>query len=159
VNWEPRIELGWLSEEQTADLEFKLTGKHLNLYNLFRGQPYLTHAATRDKAFRESVERWTNDPTEENQRPIMGALPYRRHLKAIKMTILGPPWQEAPGSRRLIKSFVEVCKKDAPNSSQKMDVSDEQFLKTAKLLNEKGEPALEIYRLIAEDLSELITEG
>jgi AAA-like domain len=155
VSWKPRIELGWLNKKQTAALERKLRGRELNLYELFHGQPYLTHEAAQDDDFREAVERWTTAQTEKNERAIVGALPYKRHLKAIKAALFGPPWQNRAHAQILTHSFSKACQPStAARPRVDWDDDDGVFLKTAKLLNDEGGPEIEIYRLIARDLNE-----
>ena len=106
VSWSPRIELEWLSKKQSAALEEILTkDTDLNLYELFRGQPYLTHEAATDEKFRDAVQQWTSTATERTQRAVRETLPYQRHLKAIRSAILGPPWQDRSHAQRLIDSF------------------------------------------------------
>lgn len=158
VSWEPLIELEWLNKKQTAELERRLAGYELNLYELFHGQPYLTHAAVGDADFRESVQHWLENATEKNQRSIIGALPYKRHLRAIRLAILGPPWQDQTSARRLVDSFVHLARgsdssRDTPTEFS-LEWDHEEFLKTAKLMNDARRPELKIYKLIAEEMKD-----
>ncbi|HEY6806121.1 MAG TPA: helix-turn-helix transcriptional regulator [Pyrinomonadaceae bacterium] len=154
VHWWPKIELSWLSRADVIELERSVTGVALeqsDLFDLLSGQPYLTHAAAVDRNFRDAVRKWMANPSEDNAPPVRGARAYRQHLNAIRSAVLGPTW-DSEISPRLLKEFVEACASNkAPSNAD-----HRLFFENAKLLNADGEPALQIYRLIAEDLSELI---
>lgn len=150
VHWWPKIELGWLGSDEAVKLESAVTGaasEDDDLYKLFAGQPYLTHSAAVDTDFREAVRRWTEKSTTVRARAIRNALPYKRHLTAIKFAILGPTLEPDSGTTSLLETFIDACDGRVPKDHHK-----ELFLKKAKLLNDAGQPALPIYRLIAEDL-------
>jgi len=148
------IEAGWFNPNEVIELETAITGslpQHTDLYDLFAGQPYLTHAAAADSDFRDSVRVWMNDPSELHARPVRGAQAYRRHLNAIKFAILGPTWEADQDARQLLESFVKAC-----SGQFTLDNDHKLFLATASLVKGNGEPALSLYRLIAEDFRELI---
>jgi hypothetical protein len=158
VHWSPKIELDWFGSSEVAELENAVNGAKLpnhDLWNLFKGQPYLTHAAALDTGFREAVRRWTEKPTAAKARPIREAVPYMRHLTAIKFAIMGPTLEPDIRTDPLVKTFTSACvgKPQLP-----MDHDQELFLKKAKLLDDGGKPTLSIYRLIAEDLRKLVKE-
>lgn len=158
VHWSPKIELGWFGSSEIAELESAVTGaKSLtpDLWNLFKGQPYLTHAAALDTEFRESVRRWTEKPTAAKARPIREAVPYTRHLAAIKFAISGSTFDADDGATQLVETFIRAC---AGKPQFPMVHHQELFLKKAKLLDDGGKPTLPIYKLIAEDLRKLINE-
>jgi hypothetical protein len=154
VYWWPSIELSWLTNTQVTKLEDTIVGSALeteDLYRLFAGQPYLTHAAAVDFGFRESVRNWINNSSEINAQPVRGSQSYERHLSAIRRAILGPTLEAEHDSIRLLKAFEGACNGQSPS-----DYDHNLFLKMAKLSNEFGEPALSIYRLFADDLIESI---
>jgi hypothetical protein len=158
VHWWPRIELGWFGSSEVAELERAITGtksSNHDLWNLFKGQPYLTHAAALDAEFREAVRRWTATQTAAAARSIRKAEPYMQHLKAIKFAVLEPTLESDNRSAELVNTFVGAC---VGKPKLPMDHDQELFLKKARLLNRGGEPTLSIYRLIAEDLQKLIRE-
>ncbi len=155
VRWWPRIELGWFGSSEVAELERTVTGVKSStheLWNLFKGQPYLTHAAAIDTEFLEAVQRWTAKPTLAKARPIRKAGPYAQHLKAIKFAVSEPTLESDSRTAALVKTFVSACvgKPQLP-----IDHDQELFLKKARLLDRGGKPTLPIYRLIAEDLQKL----
>ncbi len=158
VAWDPKIEIAWFTKEETEELEKALTNKKLNLHRLFQGQPYLTHAAATDEAFRKAVERWNRTKASEDQPAVVGSQPYKRHLKKIRLSILGPPWHDRTHSLRLIESFVEICRRSRSTSGSvaelKLEADDKRFLETAKLIDANLKPTLSLYNLIAEDLKE-----
>jgi hypothetical protein len=155
VHWYPRVEVGWFNKNQVGKLAHAIDPSLSNIDDLFRlfcGQPYLTHAAIKDPDFRIAVSRWMEVPTDKSRaRSIRGAQTYRRHLAAIRSTILGPTLQGNTETRSLLASFIAGC------TGKRFSYDDHWlFLTKANLLNEDGKPKLGIYKLIAEDLSEFI---
>ncbi|MGH9929691.1 MAG: AAA-like domain-containing protein [Pyrinomonadaceae bacterium] len=158
VHWWPRIELDWLTETDVRHLEQVITGSSTSddLCELFGGQPYLTHAAVAQSEFRNSVRLWTHEPSDNNASAVRRTQPYRRHRSAIRHAI----WGQARGIdaevQRVIKAFSVACSGKVPPSHD-----HESFLVTSRLIkvvNQAGKkasaPALNMYRLIADDLIE-----
>ena len=158
VHWQPRLLIRWL---QQNDVEKLLQSARKSkgdsnrnepcadqIFAAFKGQPYLTHAAIMDKHFLEIVQAWSHDPVPAKSEPIRNSTWYRKHLGAIRLAILGPTYEPNTEARRMLQSFVEACA-----SAQTTSNADHQlFLETARLLDASGNPTLEIYRLMAEDL-------
>jgi hypothetical protein len=156
VSWDPKIELDWLSPEQAEKIEKVVAGQTLNLYKIFQGQPYLTHAAAKDESFRKAVQRWVKSKKPQDVPPVIGSQPYKRHLKLIKLAIFGPSWQDQTHATRLINSFYSLCVNGPQSvSKENLDEDDKKFLITAKLITEDLKPMLDIYSLVAEDLKDL----
>jgi transcriptional regulator with XRE-family HTH domain len=157
VHWWPRIELDWLTEAEVRTLEKGITGSSTldDLYDLFGGQPYLTHAALAHGEFLHTVRTWTRVPSNDNAGAIRRLQPYRRHKSAIRHAIVGRARATDAEIQEVLKAFADAC------SGKVIRIPDhESFLETSKLIkivNKRGKksiaPALNIYRLIADDLS------
>lgn len=155
VYWSPRVLLDWFDSKQSDQLE-QSSGEGVfpsgSLYKFFAGQPYLTHAAAVEPSFRDAVRRWTEEQTPESAENLRSSLEYTRHLNSIKFSILGPSLEANDDTRKLLKAFLAACSQE---EEVKLDADHKQFLETARLLNENGEPKLEIYKLMAGDLAGL----
>lgn len=155
VHWWPRIELGWFSRRQADELAAKLkssVSENQSFYDHFAGQPYLTHAALMDHEFAESVLRWTNERTENYAKAIRESQTYRRHLSAIRFAVMGRPIRRAGDeTKELVRTFAEAC-----NGREPVYHDEKLFFETAKLTSNLGQPSIPIYRLVADDLGELI---
>jgi hypothetical protein len=150
VNWWPRIDLGWFVPAEVALLERLIpnaASKPDAIFDVFAGQPYLTHAALIDVSFLETVRRWIDDRSTSNSLRLRRSLFYRRHLNAIRRSVLGPTLESDPEIRGLLDAFMSACDGKSPQ-----DRDQELFLKTSRLLSESGTPALSIYNLISNDL-------
>src|SRR5258708_1300101 len=93
VHWWPKIELAWFDRKQVAQLEKSINNGSSpagDLYELFSGQPFLTHAAATSSSFRQAVQRWTSDRSAINSRTVREALPFTKHLDSIKLAFCGP---------------------------------------------------------------------
>jgi hypothetical protein len=173
VRWLPKVELDWLNEKEVEKLVQFLTeasprvpGQHentnpLEIYELFQGQPYLTHAATVDHEFRKAVKQWNSSSREEDAKPIRRAPWYKEHLKAIRVAILGPALEADNETHKLLETFGKICSGGVPQDDLHSD--HVLFLDKARLIKSEDQsgkkalaPKIEIYRLIAEDLSEFI---
>jgi transcriptional regulator with XRE-family HTH domain len=165
VVWRPSIELEWLDPQQVFQLETRISGRPPNdsdLFQLFGGQPYLSHAAVVYGEFREAVRRWLDDPSDANARYVRSAEPYRRHFRRnLRATVAGGPravLDKRDETRKVIEAFLEVCS----GASRQLDADHRKFLETAWLLKKPEKPddipspALELYRLFAEDFRETL---
>lgn len=168
VHWQPRLEVGWLSLEQVNALLDTLRDKQATdmyhesasreLFTLFKGQPYLTHAAASDKEFRNVVQQWATNGSSASADAVRQTQWYRRHLNAIRLSLFGPTYEPDGEAHRLIKSFAEACAASvSPTIRPDIDPHHGLFLTTAKLLDELGRPALGIYRLVAEDIQRIVS--
>ena len=164
VHWRPNLELDWFTDEEMKQIERAITGKNdkkSNLFELFGGQPYLTHAALTDKPFYEAVRNWDEafkkeakgdlaEPSAETlARPILGSRFYKKHRKAISSALCGSSRDSNSNCKDLIRGFYKAC------STQRDDNKPDQkvFFERVKLLK-NNEPRISLYRLIAEDLFE-----
>jgi transcriptional regulator with XRE-family HTH domain len=173
VRWLPKVEVDWLNEKDVEKLvqllaedSSRVPGQHenanpLEVYELFQGQPYLTHASTVDHGFRKAVKQWNSSSGEEDARPIRGAPWYKEHLKAVRVAILGPTLEADNETRKLLESFGKICSGEV--SPDELHSDHVLFLDTARLIKSEDlsgkktlAPRLKIYRLIAEDLAEFI---
>lgn len=164
VYWQPSIVLGWLDEHELTTMWQRLRGNHLTdlqddsmlgqLHAALRGQPYLTHAALIDPVFRNSVLEWTARHTPDCAAAIRQTRWYRRHLRRIKVSLCGPTMKPDAEAKRLIASFHEKCRSESFTRHRQIDSDHGLFFATAHLLDQLHNPAIEMYRLIAEDLQE-----
>lgn len=156
VNWRPYIELGWLNQNEVIELERVVTATPVetsDLFDLFAGQPYLTHEAAADSKFRDAVRKWMADSlNEKNAEAVRSEVAYTKHLNAIRTAILGPAKEINDEKIELIESLHQACSL----GRQVSKYDHREFFTKANLLNESGDPTIEIYRLIAEDLKEHI---
>jgi transcriptional regulator with XRE-family HTH domain len=151
VNWWPRIELGWFNREQVEKLANMVTGESStadSVYELFKGQPYLTHAGALDAGFRDSLRHWTIGNSDSNAEPVLKSQIYRRHLNEIRSTVLGPTLEANEETLGLLNGLVGALSGQAA-----LDRHQRLFLERAGMLTEAGTPALPIYRLIARDIA------
>lgn len=169
----PSIELDWFNHPQVIKLEEEVRGKSLlagEVFEAFAGQPYLSHAALADQSFLSAVRCWTSAKTAEAQASADQALretePYARHLTAVRRAILGRAVELDGEASKLLQTFVDAC------SGREViwKPAHREFLRQANLLDfgtsdrqpmnkseEEVKPKIEIYRLIAKDLSKLLT--
>jgi hypothetical protein len=140
------------ADEFAAKFKVSLS-ENLSYYDLFAGQPYLTHAALMDHEFAESVRRWTIERSEKHACTVRESQTYRRHLSAIRFTVMGPALTAEDETRELVRTFAEVCNGYEPHYED-----DRLFFETAKLTSSVGKPTIPIYRLVADDLRELMTK-
>jgi transcriptional regulator with XRE-family HTH domain len=151
VHWAPRIELGWFTDQKVLELSTATSsaGIEIDLYRLFAGQPYLTHAGAIDKVFRDSVQEWEQgrgDPA-----AIRDTQWYKRHWKSLMITIMGPTLTPDYETRKLLKSFAA-----SPNGENVNDSDHASFLREAGLIPKVDRPVPVIYRLMAEDFGNLV---
>lgn len=161
VHWKPMLTLNWLDQQQVVQLWLDLNTKQATdvpdesalseIFEMFKGQPYLTHAALIDKTFRDLVRDWLTTRLPSAAKAIRQVPWYRRHLSAIRLALCGPTYEPDAEARRLIKSFGEACK-PVQETPPLIDIDHGLFFRAAQLLDPLDNPALEIYRLIAEDL-------
>lgn len=150
VHWWPRIELGWFDSAAAGKLVNMVTGESSmtdSIYELFKGQPYLTHAGALDESFRSTIEHWTHDNSEGNAESVLSSQIYRRYLNALRLTVLGPTLEANGEALRLLDAFVGTL-----SGQTSLDRDQKLFLERAKVLTEAGTPTLSICRLIAHDL-------
>jgi len=163
VEWEQKFELGWLTRDEVGELVRQLRDKQTTelsntttecdeLFRMFRGQPYLTHAAAVHRSFREAVRQWLAEPSEDSAGSLRQLKWYRRHLSAIRLALCGPTHVPGSEARLLITALRQACRAPSTDPRPVSDYDHALFLKTAKLLDEDGRPSIELYRLIAEDL-------
>jgi hypothetical protein len=162
VHWQPMLALGWLNhqdlvalwrdlrERQATDLEDESALSAV--FETFKGQPYLTHAALIDTKFRNLVREWQSGRLATTAEAIRQVRWYRQHLNAIKLVLCGPTYEPNDEVRNIINSFAENCKATSPSAWSQIDSHHGLFFSTAKLTDQLGNPALELYRLLAEDL-------
>jgi len=158
IHWQPMVILGWFDQEDIVKLWHLLRDTQATdliddsalgtIFVMFKGQPYLTHAALIDKAFRDLVLEWHNNRAITAARAIRKFQWYRRHRAAIRLAMLGSSLEPDSAARALIRSLSEACS----SRSSVLD-PDHDFLMGAKLIEEDGRLTLDIYRLVAEDLA------
>lgn len=153
VHWLPRIELGWFEESQVKRLERLVAGASPTdeLYNLFAGQPYLTHAAAHSESFRKSVRDWGVGVNDKSVQQVKESLFYEQHQQAILWALLGPTFKPDAAAHKLLESFVKACA-----TKTTLDSDHESFFQKAKLLDQNGEPLVGIYKLMAENFKQII---
>jgi hypothetical protein len=161
VHWRPRLTIGWLTLEEVAALLNSLREKDATdmyhetaapeLYTMFRGQPYLTHAAAVNREFRGAVQQWVVSRSAASAAAVRQFDWYRRHLNAIRLALFGPTYEPNGEARELIQSFSDAC---THMGAARPDIDNDHalFLQHAQLLDTHERPSLEIYRLFAEDL-------
>lgn len=169
--WKRRIEVGWLKQPQVTTMVAQLR-QHLDsdididafaddLFEIFQGQPFLTHAATIDHAFFADVITWMRHDTTHTSDALRQHTWYRRHRKAIELAILGSAGTPHGDIADLLDLFLKLCDPkpdDNPFDALTGSINSHHktFLLKAGLVNEQGRPALALYRLIARDLAERI---
>jgi AAA-like domain len=102
-----------------------------NLFELFGGQPYLTHAAAMDRDFLHVVQQWSKGELKANESFIQEHLSYRQHRAAIRSAILGPDWNVSEQTKNLLQAFATL-----ESGSGKLSYDNEVFLGAAKLIKE-----------------------
>lgn len=155
VHWRPRITMDWLSSAEVASVVQASERAQLSraqgevsadvLFSMFRGQPYLTHAAIFDAEFYYAMREWSANPSTQTATAIRRFQWYRRHLGAIRRAILGPTYEITAESRQLVSSLAHAAE-------DPLDADHHLFLSAARLLDDTGKLRLGIYQLIAEDL-------
>jgi len=157
VSWNPRVELDWFNRDEVRDLETRVLGAPSaddDLYDLFAGQPYLTHAAAHDKRFRESVRAWRDVPEDQAAELVRGSKFYKHHQAGILWAMLGKTTRPDADTRKILQSFVTACSGDA-----KINPDYEGFFRKAKLIGRDGAPSLGIYSLMVEYFTQIIGIG
>lgn len=146
VHWCPKIDLEWFDSDQVLRLENKITGsraKKTELYDLFRGQPYLSHAAILDRQFPEAVGRWIVEKSETDARTIRKAEPFRRHSRSLLRSIFTQASENDNQALEVLEALKRSCE-----GKDEIEADIELFMKNARLLNNDQEPAIELYCLI-----------
>lgn len=155
IHWHPQIPVGWFTQREVSEMTLKLNvGENLTLPNIafdaFKGQPYLTHAALVDRDFLETASRWAVNRSRTDADAVRQSRWYIRHLAAVRLVISGPAYDPGPDAKALIRSFASACE----SAAHILDRQHGQILEKLQLLARDGQPTLEIYRLLAEDMLE-----
>lgn len=146
VHWCPKIDLEWFDSDQVVRLENEITGgitKNTELYELFRGQPYLSHAAIIDRQFHEVVGRWIAKKAEIDARTIRKAEPFRRHSRSLLRSIFTQASENDNQALEVLDALKRACV-----SEDEIEPDIELFMNNAGLLNKEHKPAIELYCLI-----------
>lgn len=146
VHWCPKIELEWFGRDQVLRLENKIRGsstKSSKLFELFRGQPYLSHAALLDREFHDLVSRWISEKDEKDSQMIQKAEPFRRHSRALLRSIFTQGSENDKQAHDVLDALKRTCE-----GEDEIEADIELFMKNARLLNNDREPAIELYCLI-----------
>jgi transcriptional regulator with XRE-family HTH domain len=171
-NWRSRLEPGWLDRDEVSAMLRSVADVNASdvsqdqaaaLFAMFKGQPYLTHAAALDQKFYAAARSWSTDPSESTAASLYAHPWYRRHLVAIKFAMFGPTYKpEDADTRRLAETFVRAALPlpFASEYARKPQIDSEhlEFFTRAKLLNEQGLPTLKIYGLVALHLKSILDE-
>jgi len=167
VHWKPRLEATWLKPHEVGELLHNLRIAQAtdlqsdsdadDLFDVFRGQPYLTHAAAASRDFLTLVKSWRHSRSPKDGDEIRQFQCYKQHLNAIRLMLCGPTFKADRAASRLIASYRDLSTHTDSQSSPPIDPDHLLFFKTAKLLNDLAQPALDIYRLVAEDLKSSLT--
>jgi hypothetical protein len=102
-----------------------------NLFDLFGGQPYLTHAAAADDEFLGSVRRWNKNESESDGEFLQSHVAYRNHRNAIRFAIIGPGWDINDQTRDVIDAFANL-----DSGGEIESYNNEVFLGASKLIKE-----------------------
>lgn len=157
VHWKPLVDVDWFGPENVNKLIHTDTAASFetgDLFELFAGQPYLTHVAVVDKDFREAVREWKKNKTEKNASSVRGQRAYRMHLRAIQSAINGPTLIPSQSAKDLLRDFTDCLSNESALSQSLLNPAHRKFFEVAKLLKHSGEPTLGIYSLVAEQLSD-----
>jgi hypothetical protein len=176
VHWKPVLVLDWLNQADVKTLWQHLRSGQATVldesalgtvYEMFQGQPYLTHAALIDKEFHDAVCEWLllldalrrgEDVVQRisDVATVIRQFPwYRRHLRAITLTLCGPTPEPNVEASSLIKSFADLCSALTADERPEIDGHHGLFLGVARLIDDFHNPKIELYRLVAEDLEAL----
>jgi hypothetical protein len=156
VHWSHTVDTDWFAESDVATLinscllDSVITPSDLSI---FRGQPYLTHAAAIDPAFRDAVWNWMTSRDEVSAGTVRKSKWYRRHRTAIQIALFGPTHEPTSNVRRLLTALVNAWANDAVETSTFFDPHQHSYLTKLRIIDMHGQPQLPIYRLIIEDLA------
>jgi hypothetical protein len=153
VHWAPRVELTWLEPEKAKHIVETVSEEPVDaqaIFELVRGQPYLTHAAAMNRDFRVALDDWSKSRSDKSADQLMRMAVFRRHLTSIKLGILGQQLEPNGESKALLNSFIKSC------SGESIDPDHKAFLQKVRLLNSEGKPELKMYELFARDFKSLI---
>ncbi len=157
VFWYPKVELNWFTETQVRKLETRVSRAAASgdeLYGLFAGQPYLTHAAAHEKSFRESVRIWQDGLADLAAERVRDSEFFRHHQAGILWAMMGPTTKPDADTRRILQSFIDAC-----SLKPTIDLNHAGFFRRAKLINQDSTPSLSIYPLMVEYFRQIIGSG
>lgn len=116
------LDLKWFKDVSELCAKTKTEAPCRTLMQLFKGQPYLTHAAIHDEEFSNALLELSEQIDEQRelamsglQKAILVSKFYEVHLRAIKKSLFGPHLEPDPTSLRMVEAFHMVCESgDAP---------------------------------------------
>lgn len=165
-HWGERVDCAWFSPSEVRTLLRTLKVNQatdltedsaVELFEVFKGQPYLTHAAAVQPAFWDTVRNWTLHPSDDESANRVKQQPwYRRHLAATRLAMFGPTYiPTGDEHRKLLVAFLEACT-GSPSDPRVPAPEHQEFFLKSKLISSDGLPTLAIYRLFAEELKGMI---